>query len=379
MASASTRARAPWWRAGWRVWMRRVHLVLGLTAGLILSVSGITGSALVFRNELDAVLHPHLLRAQPGPVRLGLDPVLAAAQTAHPGERPARVQMPRTPAETYEITMAGPDPLQVYVDPYRGTVLGARRESETLPNVLFEIHHTLLAGEAGERVLGITALLLLLVVLTGIVVWWPGWRAGWRRFVRAVSVRMGGSWRAVTFDLHRALGFWTIGFLTVVAVTGASLVFHERFMAGLDWITGSPPRPVAPAVVPVQGARPTVQSMVDRADAAIDGGQVTYVMLPASPTAPLTVRKKTEEELHPSGRNFVYLDPGTGRVLAAEAARTAHAGTRAYNVLYPVHIGRWGGLPSRILHVLLGLTPAILLVSGALMWWNRRGRRLLRQ
>lgn len=36
--------------------MRRIHLVVGLAAGLILSVSGITGSALVFRNEIDALL-----------------------------------------------------------------------------------------------------------------------------------------------------------------------------------------------------------------------------------------------------------------------------------------------------------------------------------
>lgn len=357
--------------------MRRVHLVLGLTVGIILSISGITGSALVFRNEIDAILHSELLRVAPGPVRITLDDALAAAEGAHPGQRSARVQMPRTPTETYEITMAGEDPLQVYVDPYRGTVLGARRESETLPNLLFEIHHTLLAGETGELVLGTTALLLLLLVLTGLVVWWPGWRNGGRRILRAISVRLSGNWRGVNFDLHRALGFWTTAFLTTVALTGASLVFHEQFMAGLDWITRSPPRPAAPAISAAGGARPTVQSLVERANAAIDEGAVTYVMLPASETAPLTVRKKMEEELHPSGRNFIHIDPTTGRVLAAEEARTAPSGTRAYNVLYPIHIGRWGGLFSRVLHVLLGLTPLVLLVSGALMWWNRNGRRLL--
>lgn len=359
--------------------MRRVHLVLGLTVGLILSVSGVTGSALVFRDEIDALLHPELLRVEIGPERVTLDAVLAAVRKTHPAEPPTRIQMPSGLIQTYEITLAGEDPLQVYVDPYRGTVLGARHESQTLPNLLFEIHHTLLAGETGEMVLGVTALLLLLLVLTGLVVWWPGIRQGMNRLIRAVSVRRSGNWRAVTFDLHRALGFWTTAFLLVAALTGASLVFHEQFMTGLDWVTGSPPRPTPPAMatVEVEGTGPSVQELVRRGDEAIDGGQVTYVILPASESAPLTVRKKTVEELHPSGRNFIYVDPGTGAVLAAEEAATAPVGTRAYNVLYPIHIGRWGGTPSRVLHMLLGLTPFILLVSGALMWWNRKGRRLL--
>lgn len=359
--------------------MRRVHLVLGLAIGLILSVSGLTGSALVFRNEIDVLLHSELLRVDAGSERVTLDAVLAAVRKTYPAEPPTRIQMPGRLIQTYEITLAGADPLQVYVDPYRGTVLGARRESETLPNLLFEIHHTLLAGETGEMVLGVTALLLLLLVLTGLVVWWPGIHQGMRTIIRAVIVRRSGNRRTFTFELHRALGFWTTAFLTMVSITGASLVFHERFMAGLDRITGSPARPGPPAVATVGTGEtaPSIQELVQRGDDAIASGRVTYVILPASALAPLTVRKKTEEELHPSGRNFIYVDPGTGAVLAAEEAATAPVGTRAYNVLYPIHIGRWGGTFSRVLHVLLGLTPLILLVSGALQWWNRRGRRLL--
>ena len=74
----------------------------------------------------------------------------------------------------------------------------------------------------------------------------------------------------------------------------------------------------------------------------------------------------------------MYLDPATGVVAAAEYAPTAPAGTRAYNILYPLHIGRWGGLPVMILYALLGLAPVALMATGVITWWNRSGRRRFR-
>lgn len=149
-------------------------------------------------------------------------------------------------------------------------------------------------------------------------------------------------------------------------------------MAGLDWITRSPPLPLAPVVSPIVGASPLpLDEIVERADRALPGGEVTYLTLPQEPGSPVVVRVKLPEELHPNGRNFVYLhlDPDQGTVVHGENALTAPAGTRAYNVLYPLHIGRWGGSLSRVLYSLLGLLPLVLFVSGVLMWRNRtRGR-----
>ena len=88
------------------------------------------------------------------------------------------------------------------------------------------------------------------------------------------------------------------------------------------------------------------------------------------------VRGHVSGELHPNGRNFVYVDGITGAVLAAESSRRAPVGTRMYDKFYPIHIGKWGGWPVRVLYAGLGLTPLLLAVTGALAWWNRRGRRL---
>lgn len=350
-----------------------IHLYVGLVVGLLLVSAGLTGSILVWRHEIDALLHPELLRVEPAGTRIPLQQVVERVEAAYPGSSVLRIRLPKIPEAAHEVVTVGADPLQVYVDPYRGTVLGARGEAETAMNALFHWHTSLLSGETGKMVTGTAALLLLVLVISGLVVWWPGLR----RLRDALVVKWRANWKRVNFDVHRAGGFWGAAFLTVMAVTGSSLIFHEAYMAGLNWATRSPPRPTAPAVMPLAGRAPLpLDVLVERAARAIPRGEVTVLTLPQTPAGPVVVRRKVPEELHPNGRNFVYLNPQTGEVLAVENALTAPAGTRAYNILYPIHIGRWGGALSRVLYSIFGLVPLILFVSGVLIWRNRtRGKR----
>jgi uncharacterized iron-regulated membrane protein len=355
--------------------VRWIHLVAGLCAGLPLAVAGLTGTVLVYRHELDALLHPKLLRVEPGHERVALDVVVAAARAAAPPAPPALLRLPRSPAEAVEVTTAGADPLQIYVDPYRGTVLGSRRASETLPNLLFRVHTTLLAGAAGERVMGAAALLLLVLLTTGVVAALPA-RGGGVRWLRdAMAIQRGAGPRRLVFDLHRAPGLWSLGLLAVLALTGTGLVFHEAAAVLLDGITASTPRPTPPLLAGAGGTPLPLDALVGRALREVPGGVATHVTLPASPAAPLVVRLKLPAELHPNGRSFVYLDPRNGEIRAVEHALHAPAGTRLHNLLYPLHIGRWGGPASRIAYALAGLMPLLLLATGLGMWWNRAGRR----
>lgn len=350
-----------------------VHLVVGFAVGLLLTSAGLTGAVLVWRPQLDVLLNPGLLRTAAVGPHIEVDRAVEAAVRAHPEHAPALVQVPRAPHETFEITTAGADPIQIFVDPVSGAVLGSRGVEEGFTNALFAWHTTLLSGETGERVMGTAALLLLVLVATGVVVWWPGLR----RMADGVRIRWSASWKRVNFDAHRAVGIWSTPFLTVAAVTGSSLVFHDAYMAGLDRITRSPGR-VPPPVAEATGAPPApLHAAVRAASTAVPEGTVTYVTIPAAAGDPVLVRLKVPGELHPNGRNFVYVHPETTELLAVERALAAPAGTRAYNVLYPIHIGRWGGPASRIAYSLFGLTPAILFISGCLMWWNRSGRRTL--
>lgn len=345
-----------------------IHLWLGFTAGLLLVLAGLTGSLLVFDDEIDATLNPGLRRVAPAAGEAPLQRVVESVAAAYPEQPVSYIRMPRAAGQTYEITTAGADPLEVFADPYRGTILGARGKTDGLVNTLFDLHVHLLSGETGEQVMGVVGLLTVLLVLTGAVVWWPGIRRWWSGF----TVRWRANWKRVNFDVHRAGGIWSAAFLLLTASTGAALIFHDPFLAAANWITASSSPPPAPTVTPRPG-EPwlPLDSLLRQADRALPGGTTTYVSFPGSAEAPLTVRKHFDAALHPNGRSFVYLDPWSGETLGVEKATLAPAGMRALNLLYPLHIGSYGGLPVRILYAVLGLSPLVLFVSGCLMWWNR--------
>jgi uncharacterized iron-regulated membrane protein len=352
--------------------------VLGLTAGLLLMVTGLTGSALVFRQEIDVALNPHLLRVAPAATRAPLQPILDAARRAYPEDAPSRVRMPQRPDGTYELWFGAAPEHYVYADPYRGTLLGARRPTEFLTGWLFLVHSQLLGGEAGKRVAGVGALALMLLSITGLALWWPRrapWRA-WAQWRAALTVARRAGRARITYDLHRALGFYASALLLVAGLTGASLVFHEWFERAAHWVTGTQPAPEAAAPPRVVADAPslTVDSLLAIAERAQPGGAISYLYLPAAPGETFRVRKRLSGEMHPNGKSFVHVEPSTGRVLAVEDGVRAPRGARLYSFLYPLHIGVVGGTATRLLALLAGLALPTLGVTGLLVWW-RGGRR----
>jgi len=99
--------------------------------------------------------------------------------------------------------------------------------------VVRDLHETLLSGVTGRQVNGVLAGFLLLINLTGMVVWWPGLRV----WTRALTVDFARTWRRINFDLHRAIGFWT---LAIVSLLGdfrrlLRMVARDAFARGADF------------------------------------------------------------------------------------------------------------------------------------------------
>lgn len=350
-----------------------VHRVLGLTAGLALVVTGVTGSALVFRPEIDRALAPSLLVVQPAATRAPLQRAIDDVQARFPGEAIARIRIPATADASIEFTIGGKSGRQVYVDPYRGTILGSRGETESAMGWLFQLHSHWLAGERGERVGGVLGLLLVVMGVSGIVAWWP--RAGGQAR-RGMRVRWRHPAHRVHFDLHRAVGFYSSVLLVLSGLTGASLVFHDPARATLAALL---PGDRAPAATPKAGSPATLpaldaDSLLRIAESVQGGGTISYVTLAKGAEGAFRVRRRLPGELHPNGRSMVSLDPRTGAVLERYDARTASVAARADYAAYPLHIGRVFGAFGRWLMVAVGLTPLVLAVTGVVMW-RRRARR----
>jgi uncharacterized iron-regulated membrane protein len=226
------------WRSPQKVWLRRalfqVHLWAGIGIGIYILLISVSGSALVFRNEL----HKTFLRP---PVTVDVtgepmsdDALKAAALRIYPGWTIANVWRVKNPKQGVEIWMdrKGKHKQRVF-NPYTGADLG-NSDPAGVRFVLWlaDFHDNLLYQDLGRKVNGAGAILLTVLCATGAVIWWPG-ISSWRR---SMVARWTGNWKRFNWGLHSVLGFWTFAFVLIWAVSGIYLVFPDPFTGVLDYM-----------------------------------------------------------------------------------------------------------------------------------------------
>ena len=218
----------------WRRVLFQVHLWTGLAIGLYILVISVSGSAIVFRRELDKALCPQIIMVAPHGQRLSPAQLTLAAQRVFhriPRFNPAlvRIRGARVAGAAIEVWYpfaGGRGRVERLIDPYSGRDLGDTVACE--PPVIgriADLHDELLGGETGTAINGAGALLLTLMCLSGSILWWPG-RSRWQR---SLTVRAGVGWRRFVWDLHSMLGFWLFALLLMWAVSAIYLAFPNSF------------------------------------------------------------------------------------------------------------------------------------------------------
>lgn len=354
--------------------IRSLHRYVALATGLLMIVVGLTGSAIVFYDELAAWLYPELQSVEPAQKPLPLERLLTIAKHRAGSLPITDIELPLTASEPviFYAETGHDEFVRLFIDPYDGAILGQKSPREDVLGVLLLLHTHLLAGETGETIVGASGLILLFLVVTGVWMWWPGCK----RVLRSFRVRLRPSLRFWS-ELHKVFGIVTAPTLVLVSITGSALIFYTVAQAFLLYITASPPRATSPAIVaPTASAqRVSLDRLLAAAEQAIPVGISTFIHTPEQSLAPVAVRKRLPQETHRNGRTFVYLNPYNAQVVHIDHALRASAGVRALNLLYPLHTGDVGGLWLRVSYVLTGVLPAVLLISGIIIWWRRRTPR----
>lgn len=225
-----------WMRQPQKVWLRRalfqIHLWTGVGVGLYIVVVTATGSALVYKAKLNALFVPTTVVPVSGSIKSEVELRDAAAKT-FPTFRVGKIDMPRRPDRPAVVTLVSGRYEQTRnFDPYTATDLGLAGNETRFILGLVDLHDNLLGGETGRKVNGAGALLLVVMCLTGLVIWWPG-SGTWRR---GLIVKRGSSWKRFNFDLHSAIGFWAFLLLLLWAVTGAYFAFPGTFQSIGDFL-----------------------------------------------------------------------------------------------------------------------------------------------
>lgn len=359
-----------------RLWLK-AHRWIGLTVGLLFVLIGLTGSVLVFDHAIDEWLNPELLLTSGSGQERSVEELIAAAETAFAGSGPVvhanSVTGPRVANGVWTVWFASgtaPDLkfTAVHVDPYTAQVTGQRVWGEDLLSWIYRLHFRLLAGETGAAIVGFTGMLLLVSILSGIVLWWPLWKNSWRS---AFAIRGGVRFQ---YDLHKTVGIVSALLLIVIAFTGVFMEFPE-------WV-----KPVvtifSEETLPPEGLKSeqtdgesaiTVDQAMAIAQQRFPNASFDHLHPPVDSAGVYEVALLQPGEIQSSfGRTQVYVDRFTGKILEVRIPKDFTAADAFFAWQFPLHNGEAFGLVGRWVVLFTGLMPAVLYVSGFLVWWRKR-------
>lgn len=333
-----------------KAWFQ-VHKWIGLILAIVIIPLSLTGSALVWDEPIQKMLHPERF-AVSGPAALPATAYADAARGAlHGGELLSRIALPGKaggPVEVSAVTPGKgmPQRTTVFLDPGDAHVLGVERSGEGIFRLFHNIHGQLLVPGVGRAIVGWVGVAMLVSSLTGLWLWWP----------LSGSVRRGFRWkrhRNTDTNLHHLVGFWVSVPLFVLSLTGVWIAAPQMLGQGGP----RPPRPV-----PLASPAVTLERAVGIAGSA----PVRSINWPTDQKPVWTF--ETARIASPA-----VIDAATGTMRAAPdlppppetLARTMRR----------IHDGTGMGFVWQLILFLGGIIPAILAVTGIIMWWRARDWR----
>lgn len=376
-------------QARWRGWVFQVHLWTGLLIGVWAVLIGLSGSALVFKEEIEVALEPEVYAVEPQPQRASLDAVLEKAQARFPEhEMGGFIGLAREHESAYlwitQVDENGDlaNRYNIHFNQFTGKVVGWKQRYTGVLGFLEDLHFFLLLGRKGIQVNAVFGFALMLMCASGLVVWWPG-VANWRQ---AARVKWRARWKRINYDLHRTAGFYLAGLLFLMALTGSYFGLPNILLGALTVVTGASVEQVQaarafPQSIPVEDAAPfSAQAIYERGEALLPPGFIVDgIILPRGEEAVFNVRGKLPGNPLFASYAGSYFDQYSGELLGTVDLREQPLALRIANLIGPIHFGLWAGLWSKSLWALLGLAPGTLFLTGFVMWWNRVGRKRLRR
>jgi uncharacterized iron-regulated membrane protein len=321
-----------WLRRPQSLWLRKaifqIHLWTGIGLGFYVVLISVSGSAIVFRNELYKSLWPGPKLVPISGPRLSRDALKKAVREAWPKYAVSYIWESKRADEATEVWIekqgeAHPKTKGRLFDPFTGRDVGPSRPASLgVLAWMSDLPTNLLAGQTGRKVNGVLSIFVVIIGVTGLIIWWPG--TG--RLRRSLTIDFKANWKRLNWDLHSVVGLWMFAFVFIFGVTGVFLVFPKPFQQAVDRFA---PLEFYKPVSSVQTVAPIVQ--------VADSGPTD-----ATPR----VRRRRPPIRRTPGDQFLRW-------------------------FYYLHFGNFAGWQVKALWVLLGLAPPFLFATGALMWWNR--------
>ena len=391
---------------------RKIHLWLSVPFGLIITLVCFSGAMLLFENEANEwfrrdLYYVETVKGSPLP----MDKLLEKVATTLPDSVAVTgVSISSDPGRAYQVSLSKPRRASLYVDQYTGEVKG-KSERSGFFMFMFRMHRWLLdsmnpGNEGifwGKMIVGVSTLLLVFVLISGIVIWWPRTRKALKNSLKITATK---GWRRFWYDLHVAGGMYALIFLLAMALTGLTWSFPWYRTAFYKVFGVEVQQRAAQGHEQKSDAQKRNTKLAAHREKKREGNEVRKGERSRRPennhsdmysvTSPFVYWQEIYDKLRRQNPEYkqISISSGTASVSFNRFGNQRASDRYSFNTdngeftetslyqhqdksgkirgwIYSVHVGNWGGMFTRILTFIAALLGSALPLTGYYLWIKR--------
>ncbi len=364
----------------------QLHKILGLATGIVLFIVSITGCLWVFKDEIESFYddYTYVTPQEKGFIAPSL--VKNIAEGIIPDKIIHGVVYGK-PNEAIEVVFYQSEPeifyQSVFLNPYTGDFIKRINNDSGFFGFVLKGHLRLWLPDAiGSRVVSYSILLFLIIMVSGIFLWWPRNNKNWRQRLK-FDWNSKTRWKRKNFDLHTVTGFYISSFGLILAFTGCVMAFNWFYFIAYKATGGDKaPQFIMPknisknSVDPVQN--PLYDELIPFLYKKYTNAKSFELHYPENDSTSVLVEVSNSKGLY-YNMDYLFFDQNTLQEIETTSIygkyKDAKFADKVIRMNYDIHIGAIGGIVGKIIAFLISLICASLPISGILLWYGRTYKR----
>lgn len=360
----------------------KLHLWLGLASGVVVFIVCITGAIWAFSPEIEDAVQSYRHVQASEQSFLPVSRLKEIAEKYVPGKKANSIDF-LGKDKSASIYFYGEDYYNtVFLNPYDGAFLKLKDNKTDFFGIVISGHYSLWLGEAGGAIVKWATVIFLIMLISGIVLWWPKNKAARKQ---RFKMKLGTSHKRLNYDLHNVLGFYAAWVLVFAAITGIIWTFDWAADAEYWLASGGKEMPEYPN--PVAKKQPGNTLVLNGIDSVFNARLQQYnnpylasVRFPENDSAAFNISFYPYKRYYDND-DFYFNQYTFSEIPVAAFGKYADAngGEKLSRMNFDIHIGNIIGLPGRIAMFLAVLIGASLPVTGFYIWWGRNKKQSKKQ
>lgn len=376
-----------------RKFFRSVHLYLSLVAGIFIIIACLTGSILVFEEEINHLIYSKRYFVEVKSQKIPIDELIKHVENPKTGLKVSAIKIYNQSDRSIELSVSKvnnnlknkikiKEPNQkrgdvfiAYVNPYNGKIIDLENKRKSFFKKVKMFHRFLLSrkGGVGHYIMSYASLFFFFILITGIILWWPKSKA---ILEQRLKIKWSGNRKRLIHDLHVVVGFYASVFLIVLVMTGLVMSFNW-LNKGVFFLTHSSSQNPKPSKSLFNKGQKTVSinAIQEKLSIQIASSEEYLIRFPEDIADVFQVNILAPNTPQNQSDTY-YLNQYTAEIIGRNTFLNKNLGQKIISFIKPIHTGKVYGLTTKIINFIIVLLTLTFPVSGMMMWLSRLKKKI---